>query len=343
MFSNNQRPGVYSGYSISSGYASPRTERAAALILNFPADKALYRFENENAAALELNQAAQKSALCACRILFSSGVAGVYLLPMQTSISDTLPLIAQRKDIGCIIAENGTAGDLQALIGSVKQSSEVQLERLLFIGADTATEALNSAEAINHERGVVCAPACFAIGDDTARGLYAACAMAGAVIGESDPAHNFSTNALPALTDANPLDESEIQQLIASGVCVLEKVSGNVECVRAVTTRTTIGGEAELSMRPLNTILIIDDVMRSLRSGLAALLSGMRVGAASQSAIASQTTVLLAGKRDEGIIESFVPPHVRPDSADPSVCIVEISFNVAHVVEQIHLSAQIRI
>ena len=343
MINNNQRPGVYSGYSINSRYAAPRSRQAAALVLYFPAEHQLYKFENENEAALELDLPTQNNALCACRILFASGVSRVYLLPIQTTVNDTLQQISQLKDIGCIISENRPMNDLQALISSVKQSSEQRLERLLFVGTDTANEATTAAESINHERGIVCTPACTAPGDDTSRGLYSACAVAGAVLGENDPAHNFSGDILLVLSDVNELTESEIQQLIANGVCVLEKVSGQIECVRAVTTRTKLGDNAELSMRPLNTILIIDDVMRTLRTGLSALLKGMRAGAASQSAIASQATVLLAAKCDEGILASFSPPVVTPDNTDPSVCIVDVSFNVAHVVEQIHLSAQVRL
>jgi hypothetical protein len=135
------------------------------------------------------------------------------------------------------------------------------------------------------------------------------------------------------------LPEFDVQRLIARGVSVFENIAGSVECVRAVTTRT----QPDLSLRPLNSILIIDDVMRSLRAGLGSLLRGMRVGLITHDSISAQAAIILAAKRDEGILQSFEPPVVRTSAEDPSVCVVQLSFGVAHIVEQIHVNAHIRV
>ena len=329
---------MYSGYSVSGRFAPPRTERAAAILASAAEANTLCYFESENEAAQALSQPAQKKALCACRILFAGGVGKIYLLTMAE-----LSQIEQKVGIGCIITENISDQNLQALKSSVNESSKNRCERLLIVGADTAAEALNAAGVINHERGIVCAPACKTQGDDNPRGLYAACAMAARLLGENDPVNNLSGAVMEDIAAASELEENVVQNLIANGVCVMESIANRVECVRAVTTRTMHNGERDYSMRSVNTVLIIDDVMRTLRSGLALLVKGMRVGAASQAAIEAQATVLLAAKRDDGILESFSPPVVKADSSDPSVCSVEVSFNVAHVVEQIHLSTQVRL
>ena len=338
MQTTNRRPGIFTGYSITSHYAAPRAAMSAALVVKLPVfNDELITFDSPTEALETL--VSHRALLNACRILFNSGVARVHLATAEDNYRAALGRVAELDGVGAVISDAHDEDDLYDLLDNVITSSSAMRERLMFIGNPTAQEAAAYAGILNHERAIVCTPAAFVPEDENPSALYTACAFAGAILAQPDPGHNFSAHALEPLSGIERLPEADIQSLISGGVCVFERVAGSVECVRAVTTRT----EPDLSMRPLNSILIIDDVMRSLRAGLSGLLRALRVGAHSHESIASQVAVILAARRDEGIITAFDPPVVRASTEDPSVCIVQLSFGVAHIVDQIHVSAHIRV
>lgn len=92
----------------------------------------------------------------------------------------------------------------------------------------------------------------------------------------------------------------------------------------------------------MNTVMMIDDIIRSVRERLSSLLKGSTI-LFSQDSVASQAAVVLDQKQQEGMVTSFEPPvvYVQPD--DPSVCVVELEFYLASVFSQIYLTAHISI
>ena len=72
-----KRPGVYSQYAVTSLYARPVSERAAALAGVFPEVEGVTRLSRYSEAAALL----EGWALAACSLLFGRGVAAVYLSP----------------------------------------------------------------------------------------------------------------------------------------------------------------------------------------------------------------------------------------------------------------------
>lgn len=84
--------------------------------------------------------------------------------------------------------------------------------------------------------------------------------------------------------------------------------------------------------------------------GMAALLAALyRNGAAVvkavkvRAAIRSQVMVELENKRAQEIIDSFGEVSVKASEDDPTVCLVEFSFAVAHGLNRIYLSAHITV
>jgi len=192
---------------------------------------------------------------------------------------------------------------------------------------------------------VLCCPALEIAGGTPEEGaqpqaIYGACALAAAVLSAPSPVSNFDGLALEGLHLPEPLPEDEIQRLIGAGVCVFEQVGDVVELIRAVSTHTRVEGGGSL-LRSLNTVLIIDDVMAGIRGALKGKLSGS--GKVSLESLRDLVAVGLRGKQDDGIIMSFALPRVRPKEGDPSVALVEISFRAAHLLSQIHLTANIRV
>ena len=113
--------------------------------------------------------------------------------------------------------------------------------------------------------------------------------------------------------------------------------------MRGITTRTTTGGESDTTWRELTTILIVDDVIPAVRSALRSRFSRTKNTAQSRSAIRSQVIVELEKKLSAQIIESYGEVTVTASADDPTVCLVEFSFGVAHGLNQIYLTVHMTV
>jgi len=327
----NLRPGVYSRYQI-TGSCVPSALRDCALVL--PGDEAQLTVVTSPAQITHMEDFAREC----LRLLLEGGVGKVYLAVGATA-REALALLGEG-DIGAIVCHCNTPEDYQALKDYVVTASEQMRECIGFCAAPPA-EAKEIAARLCCERVVLCTPFVAANPEAEASPLYGACSLAARVLTAGSPVVNLSGEEFPLLTEAAPLPEPLVQELLAAGVCVFERVGGRVELIRAMTTCTAKNGAADDGLRSLNTVLIVDDVIRHIRSCLKARLKG--AGITSMGSVRDQVAVELAAKRDAGIITDFAPPVVRPSKGDPTVCQVDLAFSVAHLVSTIHITAQIRV
>ena len=113
--------------------------------------------------------------------------------------------------------------------------------------------------------------------------------------------------------------------------------------VRGITTRTTTGGAADTTWRELTTIRIVDDVIPTIRNALRSRFRRSKNTEQSRGAIRSQVILELENKLAREIITGYDNVTVRADEENPTVCVVEFSFTVAHGLNQIWLSAHITV
>lgn len=137
--------------------------------------------------------------------------------------------------------------------------------------------------------------------------------------------------------------DNDIDLLVRGGVTPLESVSGVISPVRGITTRTTTGGAADATWRELTTILVVDDIIPTVRAALRSKFSRAKNNARSRGAIRSQVIVELEKKVAAEIIDSYGEVAVTADAEDPTVCLVEFSFAVAHGLNQIYLTVHITV
>ena len=127
------------------------------------------------------------------------------------------------------------------------------------------------------------------------------------------------------------------------GVTPLESAAGVISPVRGITTRTTTGGAADATWRELTTVLIADDVIPSIRNALRSKFSRAKNTARNRGAIRSQVIVELEKKTAAEIIDSYGDVTVSASPDDPTVCLVEFGFAVAHGLNQIYLTVHITV
>ena len=120
-------------------------------------------------------------------------------------------------------------------------------------------------------------------------------------------------------------------------------LAGSYYVVRGVTTRTTTGGAADTTWRELTTILVVDEVIPGLRDALRAKFSRAKNTAQTRGAIRSQTVMELEKRVSREIIDGYEDVTVSAMEDDPTVCLVEFAFTVAHGLNQVWLNAHITV
>lgn len=308
------RPGVFSSYSA-GGQPGGWGRRFAGLIVSGVTAPGVPVWVATGAEAAKVLAAPEeKAALAACELLLATGAGKVWLCP---------------------VAEGGwqAAFDLAG--------AETELDTLL---CDCQGEAearafaamLTNAAADRRERVGVIASA-----EDKAA-LALAAAVAGKLLGRSAPDESLSAAVLEELEAVSPTrTEPEIEALLRGGVVPAEWVGNRAECIRGVTTRTRNGSAPDSTWRDITTLLTVDHIMQAVRQMLTEKLRGVRSSQQSLESVASQVTVLLRQKEEEGLLADWSDPVVYTRPEDASVCVVELSFAVARVVSRITVTASI--
>ena len=127
------------------------------------------------------------------------------------------------------------------------------------------------------------------------------------------------------------------------GVTALETLAGACYVVRGVTTKTKTGDAKDTTWRELTTILVVDEVIPGVRRALRAKFSRAKNTLQTRGAIRSQTVMELEKRVSREIIDSYEDVTVSALEDDPTVCLVEFSFTVAHGLNQVWLSAHITV
>ena len=337
----HERPGVYSSYDAStviSGSGGSSTVGLVGLVSEGESGK-LYTLNRYEDAVTQFGQEENLTKLV--QVLFRNGAAKVVAVPVsgQEDYQGAFDLLAAEEDISVVVCDSTQLTVQQALRQSVCDASQARRERIAVVGgaqSENVEALVQRAEGLNSERVVLVAP-----GDDT--GLAAA-AVAGAIAGESDPAIPLGGAELRGLEGMEArYADTEIDTLVRGGVTPLENVSGVVSVVRGVTTRTKTGEAEDATWRELTTIRIVDDVIPTIRNSLRAKFRRTKNTEQTRGAIRSQVVLELENKLAREIITGYDQVTVEADTENPTVCLVDFTFTVAHGLNQIWLTAHITV
>ncbi len=339
----HERPGVYSAYDASAVVNGSGGGKVVGLAALCPGGTAgtvvrLARYEDAVTAfgAGELAELA--------RVLLVNGASAVAAVPVaeEAGYGAAFAALEAVEDVAVVVCDSGELAVQQSLRDSVHAASQARKERIGVVrgGAGETVSALAvRAGELNSERMVLVAP-----GEADREGARVAAAVAGAIAGERDPAVPLGGAVLKGLEALERLyADSEIDLLVRGGVTPVEQVAGVVSVVRGVTTRTKTGEAEDRTWRELNTILIVDDVIPAVRSSLRAKFQRAKNTEQSRGAIRAQVIVELENRLAREIITGYDGVTVTALEENPTVCLVEFSFTVAHGLNQIWLSAHITV
>ena len=347
----HQRPGVYSSYGASavvSGRGTGRLVGLAAVNTQAEAGKVQTITSYERAVAV-FGSGGPEDMAELIRLALKNGASGVAAVPVadESGYEAAFAQLGRLEDIALVICGSTDPAVEKALRDSVAEASDMRRERLCVLagGRDEGVEELiQRAKDLNHERVVLAAPGCVDREGQPISGLPLAAALSGAIAGESDPALPLGGAELLGLNGLSArLEDRDIDRLILGGVTPVESLGGVVSVVRGVTTRTTTGSAPDGTWRELSAIRVVDRVIPDLRDALRARFSRAKNTPQGREAIRSQVIVELEREKSLEIITGYDNVAVRELEDNPTVCLVEFRFSVAHGLNQIWLVADITV
>lgn len=347
----HERPGVYSSYETSSLTAAPAGGGKVAVVA--AADKTedgkdVYQWTSYSKAAADVGECALSQL---AQLAIRNGAGMVYGIPVKAAGDDdaekayeaAFEAVTAIEDVSVVVCGSTDLAVQQALKTMVEECSGARRERIAVVGGnagESVADLVKRASELNCERVVLVAPG---MGDNSG-GTMCAAAVAGAIAGTADPALPLGGAQLYGLAGLEcSYDDSEIDTLVQGGVTALEALAGSYYVVRGVTTRTTTGGSPDATWRELTTILVVDEVIPGLRNALRAKFSRAKNTEQTRGAIRSQTVMELEKRVSREIIDSYEDVTVSALEDDPTVCLVEFAFTVAHGLNQVWLSAHITV
>ena len=348
----HERPGVYSAYDasavVTAGRGSKTVGVAAKAVRGTVGEAVVLTGYASGVAAFGEDTAAGMSTLL--RLLFSNGAATIVAVRVaeEGALTDYEAAfqVLGRQDAQILVCDSADPAVQQALRSAVETASSQRRERIAVVGGDgdTPAELVERAAALNSERMVLVGPDALNSEGKPLAGVFAAAALAGVLAEGGDPAVPLTGARLTGLGGlAEDYSDNDVDLLVRGGVTPLESVGGEISPVRGITTRTTTGGAADTTWRELNTILIVDDIIPTLRSALRSRFARAKNTARGRSAIRSQVIVELEKKVAAEIIDGYGEVTVTASEEDPTVCLVEFSFAVAHGLNQIYLTVHITV
>ena len=345
----HERPGVYSSYETSSLTAASAGGGRVAVIAACAADAALvgeaqiqrvYRWNSYSKAAADVGECVLSQM---AQLAIRNGAGTVYGVPVTGDYSAAIAAVAAIEDVPIVVCDSTDLKVQQALKDMVQECSGARKERIAVVGGaagESVEQLVKRAEGLNCERVVLVAPGAV----DGDGGYMCAAAEAGAIAGTTDPALPLGGAQLYGLAGLEcTYDDNEIDELVRGGVTTLEALAGSCYVVRGVTTRTTTGGAADTTWRELTTILVVDEVIPGLRNALRAKFNRAKNTAQTRGAIRSQTMMELEKRVSREIIDGYEDVTVSALEDDPTICLVEFAFTVAHGLNQVWLSAHITV
>lgn len=348
----HERPGVYSVYDASAVVSAGRAARVIGVAAKAAAGTVgqAVTVTGYTAGVSVFGEDVQPGMSTILRLLFGNGAATVVAVRVADEGSEedykAAFEILGRQDVQIVVCDSADAAVQQELRAAVEEASAGRRERIAVVGGDgdDAAALVERAEALNSERVVLVGPDAVNSAGETLAGVFAAAALAGVIASGGDPAVPINGAEIKGLGGlAADYGDNEIDLLVRGGVTPLESIGGVISPVRGITTRTATGGAKDATWRELTTVLIVDDIIPAVRNALRSKFARTKNTVRNRGAIRSQVIVELEKKVAAEIIDSYGEVSVTASADDPTVCLVEFGFAVAHGLNQIYLTVHITV
>lgn len=339
--STNERPGVYTSYEVSGSIYGGRQGCAVGLAATAEGGEAGKTVQlGGYAQAQEIFGGGNLVRLA--EILFRNGAPKVYAVKVEgMAYSAAFEALMEHEDIRFMVCDHRGGGIHVLMDGAIKEGDERSKYRIGIVETDksNAADIIAAANILNSERMMLLSH----FETEGTPGAVAA-AVCGVAASSDDPALPLNGAELKGLgAIGSNFSDADISMLIGEGVSPVETVSGKKTIVRAVSTKTMTGEVKDYTWREINTVMILDEVIPTIRDGLKLKFSRAKNNAQTRGAIRTQVLVALENYLRREIIDSYGEINVSESADDPTVCLVSFAFTVAHGLNKIELKAHITV
>ena len=348
----NERPGVYSSIEIANPLRGTRANKVVGITaVAENGEKGVCTRITSFGEAVSL-YGADSSLTRLIRLMFLNGAFAIEATPAAVGADAELgdyiaafKVLMEKESVTIMTCDSTLQAVHIAMREAIEDGSENTKHRIGIVeGSECINAALDQAQAINHERIVMVYP-----GIEGGNGAFAAvglvaAAFAGVLAQGGDPALPLNGVELLGLDGFfRVFSDAEITKLVRAGITPIESSGGRNSIVRGITTRTKTAGELDNTWRELTTVLVIDHVVTSVRSALRLRFPRAKNTAQTRGAIRTQVIIELQNKLKQEIIAEYGEVSAASDPSDPTVCIVNFEFTVAHGLNRIRLMASISV
>lgn len=341
-----ERPGVYSDYEASGVIYRNNSSRTVGIVAKSSAAIGkIYNISRISDAENIFGKVGIMFTLC--EMALKNGaykISAVSVGSSDTNYQDAFNLLSTVDDVCAVICDSESVLIQKLLKASVISASENLKERVGIVAAAKNETLSTWISNFNNERIILIAQNPIDDNNQTLSGCVLAAAIAGIISKNTDPSTSFNGIALEGISGLTGiLSEDDVDDYIKKGITPVETINSKVEIIRAVTSKTTSNGVTDSTFKELNTILIIDFVLKEIRNTLSSNISGQKNNGATRSSIQSQATLKLQEFLEAQMIDSYSPVVVSQSKQDASICVVELTFTVVRGLNQIHITANITV
>ena len=311
----HERPGVYSSYdasSVVSASAAAKTIGAAAVATKGTANKVeLITSYEEGKSVFGEDASGVYGMSTLLKFLFANGAGAVKAVAVgkdeseEKDYASAFAALSDEEDVGVMVCDSAAQSVHLLLKTAAEDASAARRERIAVIGGseETVAQMVNRAKAVNSERVVLVGPDIASDDGGTMSAVFAAAAVAAVIAGNTDP--------------SVPINGAELTLFGAAG----KRLSDNEidQLVRGGVT-------------PIETV-----------GGVSSPVRGITTKTSSGGAVRSQVVLELEEMKSREIVDSYGEVLVSALKSDPTVCLVEFSFTVAHGLNRIYLTAHITV
>ncbi|MDQ5983843.1 MAG: hypothetical protein RUMPE_00872 [Eubacteriales bacterium SKADARSKE-1] len=342
-----ESPGVYSDYENSGTVWANKTNTKVGLVASILADVGtVYNISKISQAKSAFGSDSLVTNLC--KTVLQNGDSQVVLVSAGNTGSgyeSAFSVIESQDDIGVVICDSELLSVHTLLMNSVVVSSQ-NLKEQIGIAACSSSESNKEiwASSFNNERMILVAQNSIDDSGSTLSGCILAAALAGVISKMKSPANPLNGVPLKGITKlASDLNEDDIDNYISLGITPFEVVADKVKIIRAVTSKTKTNGVLDESFKEINVILIIDEIVKEIRTLLKSNFVGAKTTSNTRKAMSSQTALKLQEFLNKKIITDYALPELSLQEGNTNVCSVNLDFSVGKVLNQVHITADILI
>lgn len=278
-----------------------------------------------------------------CETALKNGAHRIVALAVNNSLEGYkygFSLLKDISEVSVLICDSENIDINLLLKSSVEVASQNKNERIGIVSGSSSNDRIEFAKKFNSERIIVVAQA--SINDETSGSCTLAAALAGIITGYDNIIIPFTNLKIKGCSPTlESLSQIDINNYINAGITTFEYENDQLKPIKVITSKTYNNCVLDEDYRNVNTILIVDYVMISLRNYLKSIFEGECNDNFVLNSIKTQAQILLKTFLDNDIISDFSICKIESD--ENNICNITIEFTPITLVNQLNITANIRV